>query len=182
VHLVLDEIIDQGHQGAEKEACQDLPVLHGAVVVGAEGKTSKRPGQRCNKVRDHKNIMPAMVIGGCNVGPTTAHQCPEEPRSKNHLREGGIWSRRKDIPQEDEGKPRTGRDSDEDLEDRTFGIPVPDCRRDRGKPLIRIAIVFVLDDFVKMKMCAHNQRAEKSSKRKDRMGPGHPFPVELSDG
>lgn len=48
VHLVLNEEVDQGQKSAEKSAGKILSQLDGPWVWGAQGETSKGPGDGCD--------------------------------------------------------------------------------------------------------------------------------------
>jgi hypothetical protein len=85
VHLVLNEIIDQGHEGAEEQASQDLPVLDGSGIRRTERQAAQCPGQSCNQVGNHEDIMPIMIICGSNVCPPTARYRAEEPGTRHNL-------------------------------------------------------------------------------------------------
>ena len=83
--FVLDEVVDQGHKCAKEQACQDLPVLDSTAVVRAKGETSEGPGQSRNKVRDHKDVVPVMIIRRRNICPATASKRAEQSDPSDHL-------------------------------------------------------------------------------------------------
>lgn len=83
--LVLNEIVDQRNQSSEEQAGHDFAVLDGTVVVRAERKATQGPRQGGHQVRDHEDIMPVVVIGRCDIGPTTTCQCPENTHAGNQL-------------------------------------------------------------------------------------------------
>lgn len=120
-----------------------------------------------------------MIISRSHIGPTTTGKRPEDPDTSNQLGKIRVRPRSQNIPEEDQDKARTGGDSDEDLEERTLGVSIPNCRRHGGEPFIGVSVVFVLDDFPEMQGYAHDQGAEEGTVREERMGPGHPFPIEL---
>lgn len=126
--LVLNEVVNQRHQGTEKEACQDLSVLDCTAVVGTQCQTAKRPRQGRNQIRNHEDIMPVMVVGRCDVCPPSAGQGSEDPCPSNHFRKSRVGPCSQNIPKEDQSESRTGSYSDKDLKDRTFGVAITDGR------------------------------------------------------
>lgn len=168
---MLNEIVDQWNQGSEEKAGYDLAVLDGPTVIGAESKAAQRPRQSRDKVRDHEDIMPVMIISGGDIGPSTTGQGAEDTHTSDNLRERRVGTRGKHVPQEDEGEARTGGDGDENLEERAFGIAITNRRGDRGKPFVGIAVVFILNDLVIMQRAANYQRAEKGGIREESVSP-----------
>lgn len=99
-----------------------------------------------------------MVVGRGNIRPPAAKDCTDNPYASDESRQTRVRPRRKDVPEKDKGKSRTYEqhishgqmpepwslptrcDRDEELEDRALGIAVTNCRRYRGKPLLRIAL------------------------------------------
>lgn len=171
MNLVLNEVVDQWHQGSEEEASHDLTILDGTTVVGAQRKAAQRPRQGRNEVRDHEDIVPVMIVSGSDIGPSSAGQGAEDTHASDDLRERRVRPRGKHVPQEDEGEARTGSDGDEDLEERAFGITVTDRRGDGGKPFVGIAVVFILNNLVVMQSATDNQRAEERGIREQSVSP-----------
>ena len=62
MNLVLNEEIDKGYQCTEEAPCKELSVSDGSRIAWTKSKTSQRPGQGGNQIRDHKDIMPTMVV------------------------------------------------------------------------------------------------------------------------
>lgn len=85
VDLVLNEIVDQRNQCSKEQASHNFTVLDGTAVVRAERKATQGPRQSRHQVRDHEDVMPVVIIGRCDIGPTTACQCPEDAHAGNQL-------------------------------------------------------------------------------------------------
>lgn len=124
MHLVLDKVVDQRDEGAKEETSKNLSVLNSPTVVWAQGQATDSPRQSRDQVRDHKDIVPVMVIRRRNICPSTAGKCPKQSNTGNKLGERRVRAGSHEIPEEDEGESGSGRDSDEDLEERTLRIPV----------------------------------------------------------
>ena len=84
--LVLNEIVNQWNQSSKEQTSQDFAILDGTAVVRAECKATQGPRQGGHQVRDHEDVMPVVIIGRCNIGPTTTCQCPEDAHAGNQLR------------------------------------------------------------------------------------------------
>lgn len=179
VHLVLNEVVDQGHQCSKEEASHDLAVFDSPAVVRAQGEAAQCPWQGGNKIGDHKNVVPVVVIGRGNIGPSTASQSSEDSHTSNDLRQGRIGTRGQHVPQENESEARAGGDGNKDLEEGSFGVSIANCCGDGGKPFIGVAVVFILDDFMVMQCDTDNQSAEEGRIREDSVSPCNPFAVEL---
>lgn len=96
--LMLNEIVDQRNQCSEEQTGHNLAVLDSTAVVGAERKTAESPWQSSDQVRDHEDIMPVMVVGRCNVSPTSTSQSTEDTHAGNELGQSRIGARREDVP------------------------------------------------------------------------------------
>ena len=168
---MLDEVVNQRHQGSEEEAGHDLAVFDSPPIVGAERKTAKRPWQSSDQIRDHKNIVPVMIVGRRDIGPSATCQGSENAHTCNNLGQGRIRACGKDVPQENKSEARSGSDGDEDLEKRSLGISITDRGGDRWKPLIGVAVVFILDNLVIMQQAAHDQCTQECGIREDSMCP-----------
>jgi hypothetical protein len=179
VDLVLNEIVNQRNQCSKEQARHNLAVLDSTAVVGAERKAAKSPWQSSNQIRDHEDIMPVMVVGRCNVGPTSTSQSTEDTHAGNELGQSRIGTRREDVPQEDKGETRSGGNGDEDLEERPFGIAITNGRGHGGEPFVGVAVVFVLDDFVVVQSNADNQRADECCVGEEGVRPSNPFAIDL---
>ena len=106
MHLVLDEEVDQGHEGAEETSCQVFAILDSLGVGGAEGNAARRPGNREYEVRNHEDVVPVMVVGRRDVRPSAACQRPDEARNGDGLGEGATGLRSEQVPQSDERESR----------------------------------------------------------------------------
>lgn len=179
MHLVLNEEVYQRYKCTEEKTSHNLAIFHGTAIVGTESETAHCPGQSRNKIRNHKYIMPVMIISRRDICPTSAHKRSKQPSSRNELGEVRARTRSEKVPKKNESKSRTGSDCDENLEEGSFGIPIANRRRHRGEPFVRVAIMLVLHDLPEMQAHAYHQGAEKCSIREGRMGPRHPFPVDL---
>lgn len=74
VDLVLNEEVNERHQGSEKSTSKVLAILDSRGVVGAERNAARSPGQGSDNVGDHENVVPVVVIGRGNISPTAAGQ------------------------------------------------------------------------------------------------------------
>lgn len=106
VYFVLDEEIDQRHQGSEEKACQALAPLDGGGVWRAQGNTACRPWQSANDVGYHENIVPIVIIRRCDVRPATTSQGPQKAHGGDEARELGIGPTSQNVPQANERKTR----------------------------------------------------------------------------
>jgi hypothetical protein len=179
MHFVLDEVVNQRNQCSKEQTGHDLAVLNSATVIRAKRETTQGPRQGSHQVRDHKNVMPIMVVGRCHIGPTSTSQSPEDAHSGNQLGKSRVWARSEDVPQKDEGESWTGSNGDKDLEEGSFGITIADSSGHGGKPFDGVAVMFILNNLVVMQSNADNQRAEERRVRENRMSPSYPFTVDL---
>lgn len=62
VYFVLDEKIDQRNQGTKEQPGQIFPVFDSDRVGRAQGETAESPWQCSNKIANHEDIMPIVVI------------------------------------------------------------------------------------------------------------------------
>lgn len=83
--LVLNEIVDQRNQSSKEQAGHDFAVLDGTAVGRAEREATQGPRQGGHQVRDHEDVMPVVVVGRCDIGPTAACQCPEDAHPGDQL-------------------------------------------------------------------------------------------------
>lgn len=83
--LVLDEKVDQRDQGSEKEASQQLAVLDGRLVWRRESEAAEGPGKGEDEVRDHKDVVPVVVVGRGDVNPAAAENGPDETDRSHKL-------------------------------------------------------------------------------------------------
>ena len=107
VNLVLYEKVDERNQCPEEGAGQNFPVLKSfCVSLWTKCYAPQGPGQRSHQIRDHEDVMPAMVVRRRNVCPSTTRECTEDPYTCHKFWQYRIRSCREDIPEEDEGKAR----------------------------------------------------------------------------
>lgn len=85
VDLVLDEEVDQRYEGSEEGTAQDLAVVDGLGVVGAQGDAAKCPWQSSNEIRDHEDVVPVMVIGRRDIGPASAGEGSEDADTQDEF-------------------------------------------------------------------------------------------------
>lgn len=107
MHFVLDEEVDQGYEGCKECSAQIFPVLDRLGIWWAESNTANGPGQSGDKIADHENVMPVMVIGARHISPTSASQGPEHADSGNELGQAGARAIGKAVPEEAEGESGT---------------------------------------------------------------------------
>lgn len=179
MHLVLNEVVNQWHQGTEEEAGNDLAVLDGPAVVRAQRKTAQSPWQGSHQIGDHEDVVPVMVIGGSDICPSTTGQSAEDANTSDNLRQSRVGPCGQNIPQKDQSESRTGGDSNEDLEKRPLGVSVTNCCGHGRKPFVGEAVVFILHDLVIVQGDADDQSAEESSISERGMSQRDPFAVEL---
>lgn len=83
--LVLDEEVHQRYDCSEKTSCKDLAVFDGLYVRRAQNVAAIGPRNGSDQVRDHEDVVPVMVVGGSNVGPTTAGQGAKDANAGDKL-------------------------------------------------------------------------------------------------
>ena len=88
VHFVLNEEVNEWQYGGIKCTRKVLAVLDGGRVARAQSNDTKCPGDGGEQIRDHENVMPIMVIGGCDVGPSTACQRAEDAHPEDEFWKG----------------------------------------------------------------------------------------------
>ena len=60
--LMLDEEVDHRDESTKESACKVFPISHGFGVGKAQGKTAQCPRYCGNKVGDHEDIVPVMIV------------------------------------------------------------------------------------------------------------------------
>lgn len=98
MNLVLDEEVYQGYQSAKKCSRQVFSVFDRSRIVRTKGETPKSPWEGSNEVRDHKDIMPIVVVGGSDICPASACNCPKKTGVCDELGEARVWTRREEVP------------------------------------------------------------------------------------
>lgn len=107
VDLVLDEEVDEGNDGAVETAGDILPIFDGLGVRRAQSKAGECPGNRRDKVGDHENVVPVVIVSRGHVRPTAAGQRPKDAPEGDELGQVVAGLRSKEVPQADEGESRT---------------------------------------------------------------------------
>ncbi len=98
VDLVPDKKVDQRNESSEEGTSQVLPVLDSCCIWWAQDDASGRPRDRQDKVRDHQNVMPVVVVGRRDVCPAAACQGPHDAHHGNCFREAAIGPLGEEIP------------------------------------------------------------------------------------
>ena len=96
--FVLDKVVYQRHECAEEQTGECLSIIYGLGVDRRGGETPERPRQSEYEVRDHENIVPIMIIGGCDVDPTSTEEGSCDTDERNELGQSGTGSRSQEIP------------------------------------------------------------------------------------
>lgn len=107
MNLVLNKEVDQGYQGTKESTSDILSVPDGLWVRRAESNTAQCPGESAHNVRDHKNVVPIMIVGRCDVRPATACQGSKKARRGNEAREFGARLSTNEIEQAHERESRS---------------------------------------------------------------------------
>ena len=76
--LVLNEEVDQRHQHSEERPSKDLSIFDSDRILRTQHQTANSPRESCNQVRNHKDIMPVMVICRSYVCPSTTCERSED--------------------------------------------------------------------------------------------------------
>lgn len=71
VYFVLYEEVNKGDQRCEERSRKDLSIPDGGRILRAEGEAAQGPRKCRDEIRDHEDIVPIMVIGGCYVCPAS---------------------------------------------------------------------------------------------------------------
>ena len=98
VDFMLKEEIGGWHKSTEEQACEYFAVLDGLRIGRTQSQTAKRPGYGDDKVGDHEDVVPVMVIGRCYIGPASTCECPEDAHASNDPGKVGIRSPGQVIP------------------------------------------------------------------------------------
>ena len=62
VDFVLDKEVDQRHQRPKEATRKNLPPSDSLWILRAQGQAPKGPWERCDKVGDHEDVVPVMVV------------------------------------------------------------------------------------------------------------------------
>jgi hypothetical protein len=101
VNLVLNKEVHQWNQGCEEGTTEPLPPFYSLGIGRAERQATQGPWNRRNKVRNHKYVVPSVIVGRCNVGPSTTSNGPKEAHTHQKFGKGriGVCARGQDIPE-----------------------------------------------------------------------------------
>lgn len=169
VDLMLDVQVDHGYDSGKESSSKTLPMFDRSGIRGTQRDASDGPGESCNYVGDHEDVMPVMVIGRGDIGEASACQGPKDSRCGNKLRQRLSATGREKIPQPHEGESWSGCYGNEEHEKGSFGIAIADRSGNGGEPFLRVAIEFILDDLVIMEREADDERTYKGDIGEDRM-------------
>lgn len=163
MNLVLNEEVDQRYERAKEGTSKVLSKLDSLWIGRAQGETTGGPGDGCDEVRNHEDIVPVVVIRRRDVCPPSASEGPKEAEEGNHFRQGTTGPSRQKIPKADKRKSRAGCDGNEEHEHGSFGISIPNGGRHGREPFVGISVELILDDFVIVKGDAHYQGTQEGS-------------------
>lgn len=166
--LVLDVKVYQGQDAAVEGARRIFPVLDCDRIRRAQRNAAKGPWDGGEQVGDHKDIMPVVIVGRGDIGPSSAGQRAEDAPEGNEARQLGPGPPRQQVPEADEGEAWAGCDGDEELEEGSLGVSVAYCGGDGGEPFLWVAEPLVLDDLVVVERRAHEEGAEEGGCRQSR--------------
>lgn len=107
VHLVSDEEVDQRYKRRKEGSSKELPILDGGGVARAQGEAAKGPWQSGHQIRDHEDVVPVVVIGRCDVCPSSTGQCSEDANASDEFGEGRVRSAGQNVPETNECESRT---------------------------------------------------------------------------
>ena len=107
MHLMLDEKVDQWDKSTKEGRREVLAIFDSFWIGRAQRNATGGPGYCCNDVRDHKNVMPVVIVGRGNISPAAACQGSEYPHNGNKCGEFLARFPCQEIPKSNEGKPRT---------------------------------------------------------------------------
>lgn len=156
VNLMLNEEVDERDQSAKEKTGKNFAVLNCLWIGWAKRKTPESPGQCCDEIADHKDIVPVMIICGSDIGPPSASKCSEYTHTGYDGWQVGVRSSRQEVPQGAQCEPRSRRDCNEHHEDGSLGVSIANGRRHGREPFLRVSIVFVLHNLVIVKPASHH--------------------------
>jgi hypothetical protein len=82
---VLDEKVDERYYSGKEGSREVLSVLDSHRVPRAERKTSVGPWDGSDEIGDHKDVVPVVIIGRRDIGPSAASQRSKETYSGDEL-------------------------------------------------------------------------------------------------
>lgn len=85
VYLVLKEEVGQRYQCAEETITSYLPILDRLWIGRAKHDAANCPRYCSNEVRNHKDVVHVVVIGRCDVGPSSACEGAEDAHARDEL-------------------------------------------------------------------------------------------------
>ena len=84
--LVLDEKVEHWDQSSEECASEILSVSNGlGVGFGAQGDAADGPRYSGDEIGDHKDVVPVVIVCGCDIGPASAGEGSEDADTENEL-------------------------------------------------------------------------------------------------
>jgi hypothetical protein len=86
--LVLEEPISQRDDIEKETSTEKLSILESFPVWRAQGEAAQCPGNGGHQVRNHENVMPEMVIGRCDVCPSSTSKCSKDADACHELGKG----------------------------------------------------------------------------------------------
>jgi len=155
VDFMLKEKVCSWNKSAKEGGSKDLPVLDSYWVRRTNRKASQGPRNSGNKIANHEDVVPHMVVCRCNIGPSSTGECSEDSNPGHNFWQGRIGSSSKEIVQGDESESRTGGQSNANHIHRTFRISIANGGRDGGEPLLWVAIPLILHDLFVVKPAAY---------------------------
>ena len=117
MHLVLNEEVHKWHDRPKESRSQVLPIFDCLWVWGAQHNAPNSPRQSSNQIADHEYIVPVVIIGTCNVCPSTASQRSKDPNTSDEFWRTASLSICKAVEHEHQHESRPGADCYEYLED-----------------------------------------------------------------
>ena len=104
---MLDEEVNEGDESREEGSAKELSVLESGWVSRAQGKAAQGPGKGCNKVGDHEDVVPVVVVSRRDVGPSSAGQGAEDANTSDEFGQRRVGSAGQNVPKGDQRESRT---------------------------------------------------------------------------
>ena len=155
---MLDEKVNERYKSCEERATKDFSKIYGSWIRRAEGETANCPWDGGYQVRNHEDIVPVMIVCGCNIRPPSTSQGPEDTDTSDKFGQDRARSGSHGIPKCYQQKAwpwssasvtvstyvldslLTRCDCNENLEYGSFRVAISDSRRDRRKPFDWVAL------------------------------------------
>lgn len=161
--LVLDKKVDQRNDSTVEGTGHVFAILDCHMIGWAQGNAPKGPRNGGQQVGNHEEVVPVVIIRRSNVGPATASEGAKDAPKCDKAGKPVTGLARQEVPESHEGESRTGCYGYKELEEGSFRIAITYSGRDGGKPFLRVAEPFVLDDLVVVERHADDEGAEESS-------------------